>query len=48
MDLLAIVLASDGIVEAEGNGVPAWMFGVGTVLTLVLLLFIVSRMNIDR
>ncbi len=32
----------------EAIGVPAWAVGGGAFLVLALLLFIVTRMNIDR
>ena len=45
---LARVLAEDVIPEGEANGVPPWAFGVAAFVVLALLLFIVSRINIDR
>ncbi|HET8969999.1 MAG TPA: hypothetical protein VFN19_02985 [Candidatus Nanopelagicales bacterium] len=47
MDLTSVVVAAGDAAE-EAAEVPAWIFGAAAFVILLLLLFLVSRINIDR
>jgi hypothetical protein len=44
----ALVRLSEGAVVEEHGGVPAWVYGVLTLVVLLVLLFVVTRFNPDR
>ena len=48
LHLLATVLTSDEAAHATESGVSPWWFGAAAFGAFLLLLFIVTRLNLDR
>ncbi len=48
MQLASLALLAEDAAHEELIGVPSWVVGGVTFLILALLLYIVTRLNIDR
>lgn len=46
--LYALVRLEEGTRIEEHPGVPAWVFGVGMFVVLLVALFVLTRFNPDR